>query len=166
MTKRLRALALPGVPIAVAGFSAALYPGQRPTILFVAVVVGLSALGIALLWWIAAATRGHGPLAGLFGMRSERRPRPADLSSLERMLGWQVYSEPEFNHRVRPVLRSILRARLLEERGLDPDTTPASSVEVPGALRPLLEVHPSRRDDAPPIRTRDLSVMVDELERL
>ncbi|MEA2499205.1 MAG: hypothetical protein QOH26_1610 [Actinomycetota bacterium] len=166
MSKRGQAFVLLGFPAVLAALGAALYPSQRANIVLGAIAVTLSVGLIYLLWTIGWSTKGHRPLVSLLGARSARRERPSDLASFERMLGWQVYTAPEFNHRVRPVLRSILSARLRETRGIDPDDPHA---RVPSLPEPLAALLPARSADVDPeskIRTEDLLVLVTRLEEL
>jgi hypothetical protein len=155
-----------GFPAFSALVAAAIYPDQRRGIALGAIAFALVTVLVALLWWVGISTKGHRPLPALFGASPDRSRRPSDLSSLERMLGWQVYSEVEFNHRVRPVLRSILRSRLLERRGIDVDVAPPDDVGVPDPLRRLLAIQPPEGDENARIRTADLETMVAALERL
>ena len=61
--------------------------------------------------------------------------RPADLTSLEKALGWRTYDRKDFEHRVVPVIRRLASARLLEHRGIDADDAPT---EARAALPPGL----------------------------
>jgi hypothetical protein len=167
MSKRTRVALLLGLPLFVALLAGALYPGQRVGIAVVVIAATLTAGTVALLTWIVWAAHGNAPLAKLLRPYRAGTTRPSDLASLERVLGWKVYTEAEFNHRVRPILRSILRARLTRSYAVDPDSAPDRALaSVPNAIKHLVPSTPLPPREEGRVRTEDLVVMVKELERL
>jgi hypothetical protein len=155
-----------GFPAFTAIGAAAIYPDQRRAIALGAIAFALVTVFIALFWWIGLATRGHQPLRALLGETPDLSRRPSDLRSFERIMGWQVYSDLEFNHRVRPVLRSVLRSRLLEDRGIDVDVVEPAEVGVAAPLRRLVAIEPPAADGDARVRTSDLETMVAALEQI
>ena len=166
VSKRTQAILLVALPTVILGFSALTFPEQRSNLALAAVVLGLTAVLVYLLWTVGWSTRGHRPLASLLAVRDRPADRPSDLAAFERMLGWQVYTAPEFNHRVRPLLRSILGARLRETRGIDIDDPNASPGALPEALLPLVAPRSADIDPESKVRTADLLVLADRLEEL
>lgn len=73
---------------------------------------------------------------------SEHPERPKELQRFERVLGWPSHSARDFEAWVRPMLRSLLKDRLLARRGIDIDTHPAAARAVlPPELQALLGPH-------------------------
>lgn len=75
--------------------------------------------------------------------------RPSDLEAIERALGWRSYSGPEYDHRVRPVLRRAAAARL-------------GSAPPPDQLAALMSDVPT----SDTVRTPQIAASVAEIEGL
>jgi hypothetical protein len=164
--KDIRVWVLIGLPLLVAAFSAAIYPDQRAAISVVVVAVMSVGFIVAIAWRTLWSARRDRAIAALLRARRSAVRRPGDLEEMERAFGWQVYTVPEFNHRLRPILRSVLRSRLRWRRGIDIDLSPERSVE---ALPPRLSelVAPTRaRSEDERVTTQDLVDLVGELERI
>jgi hypothetical protein len=167
VSKVARVGILLGLPVFVAFISGVMYPGRRVVIALVMVGIGLVSLLVALLWWIAWSARGSGPVTKLLRPYRARPSRPSDLAGFERTFGWKIYSEPEFNHRLRPVLRSIVRSRLRHSHAVDVDNSPQVALaRVPAGLQTLIPDPPPAPDESVRIRTDDLMQIVSELEAL
>jgi hypothetical protein len=82
--------------------------------------------------------------------------RPADLESLERALGWKIYTDEEFAHRVAPLLYALARRRLEERAGVDLAREPERA---PKLIRHYLLGRAPER-----VGTADLTAIVNEIE--
>jgi hypothetical protein len=91
--------------------------------------------------------------------------RPADLERIERLSGWVAYSQVDFNHRLKPLIVSLIARRLQISRGIhlvEGDAPP------PGLLSPQLTalIDPSGEEPESSITTADLHRALDEIEAL
>lgn len=140
-------------------------PGHRS----VSLAAGVSALLAVLLFEMGStAHRLARASDSLWGrVRAVPEPkveRPADLERLERRFGWGQYSAGDFNYRVRPVLRRLAEHRLRESHGLALDDDAARNVLTPELWDHVVSKQPP--DEERVIRTADIALMVDEIERL
>jgi len=88
-------------------------PGFR---LGAATTWGLTVLVYGLVWSglqiRGLAARGGSPYAQILRTPGSRPTRPADLVRCERAFGRKVYTPGDFDHSVRPLLRTLIRHRL------------------------------------------------------
>jgi hypothetical protein len=90
------------------------------------------------------------------------RPRPEDLNRAERVFGWRRYSPEDFEHRIRPLLQHLIRARILARGGPDPTHDHTAAESLPRSLREIAY------GPAPetPFDTHRLELIVEEIEAL
>ena len=155
------------VAVVLAGAPAyALMPRWRATVVAAAGLVLVAAVVARLGRWLGAA-RPEGPSA----FERARRPaeassrRPPDLEALERTLSWGTYSESDFDHRVRPLLRRLVAHRLREGHGVDLEADPARARALLTPALRRLEERGARAGDAR-VRTADIASLLDEIEAL
>ena len=98
--------------------------------------------------------------------------RPEGLVHLEAALAWSSTSGRDFDHRARPVLRGLIRDRLLARRAVDLDERPeAAAALLDPELRMLIHgVAPSGagRDDGrgPRVTNEQVASLLDRIEEL
>jgi hypothetical protein len=164
VTKRVQLFIAWAFPVALFGLAVWIYPKQRVSIVVAGIALAGVIAALTLLWKVAWAARGNRSLASLLRPRPRREPRPDDLERLERIFGWKVYSGGDFDFRVKPVLRSILRARLLEKQNIDVDDSPERArAAISPALAPLLS---DGLDENERFETKDLEAMVRDMEAI
>jgi hypothetical protein len=123
-----RLMAVTGVIVVVTGVAWGIAPPWRDTIVSLGVLLAF----VAALTEAAVAARklagdGTSPFEEALIRHSVGPDRPPDLERFERLLGWRWYSSRDFDHLARPLLRSLLRDRLLARRGVDLDTDAATA---------------------------------------
>lgn len=96
-----------------AGAGALLAPGWVREISTIATFAAVAAIvGEILVGFGDAKRRSPSIFEEALRTRPPTRARPADLEALERAFGWRTYSGPEYDHRVRPILRYFAVRRL------------------------------------------------------
>jgi hypothetical protein len=117
-----------GVIVLVTGVVWGIAPPWRGTIVSSGVLLAfLAAMAEAAVAARKLAVDGPSPFDEALLRHSVGPDRPPDLERFERLLGWQWYSSRDFDHLARPLLRSLLRDRLLARRGVDLDTDAATA---------------------------------------
>jgi hypothetical protein len=130
-------------------------------------VILILATALASLTARAAAMR-HArqtPFQSLLKTYNAKPARPEDLEKIERLASWGAYSEHDFSHRLKPIIVSLIRRRILISRGIEltDDEEPP-----PGLLSPELTalIAPSGAPRTTSITTKDLNQALDEIEAL
>ena len=92
--------------------------------------------------------------------------RPADLRRLESDLSWNTYERMDFEHRVVPLVRRLVSARLLEHRGIDMSRHPETALAVlPPILKLLVPAATNRTSSLPePLDRAFLEELLDAVE--
>ena len=146
MSRRARIAAIGALIVFATGIAAIVLAPWRAT------VVAGGAMALLLLGVLEAL----GLAGGLGRARSSpfedalRAPtpateRPEGLVHLEAALAWSSTSGRDFDHRARPVLRGLIRDRLLARRAVDLDERPEAAAALLGP-----ELGALVRDGAPP----------------
>ncbi len=150
MTSLLRLASGLAVVLLAAGAVLLLAPGWTFDVAIAGGLLASLLVLVEILFSIASLSRRGTSIydEALLGRRPSRA-RPPDLEALERSLGWRSYSGPEYDHRVRPILRRVTLAKL---RG----------AEAPGSLRHLLSDEPTSGS----VDTAQIERSVAEIERL
>jgi hypothetical protein len=139
------------------------WPGARTAVLAGA-LCALFLAGLVRLGAEAAAMRPPGGSEFDEAMRPVRsaRPRPEDLKRAERVFGWKRYSPEDFEHRIGPQLRRLIRVGVLARRGSDVTRDPTAAESLPRSLRAIVD-GPAPEE---PFDTRRLELIVTEIEEL
>jgi hypothetical protein len=149
--------------VAVASVVWLSWPGGRTAVVAGALcalfVVGLVRLGAE-----AAAMRPAGESEFDEAMKPLRsaRPPPEDLKRAERVFGWRRYSPEDFEHRIRPLLRHLIRVRVLARGSSDPTRDPTAAESLPRSLREI--THGPAPETA--LDNSRLELIVEEIEAL
>lgn len=141
MTRRSRVVILASL-LAAAGIAGVIaLPPWRTSVVAASALLAFLLGGIEL---AAASSRQEkeSPFDRALAEGSERPDRPRELQRFERVLGWPSHSPRDFDAWVRPMLRSLLKDRLLARRGIDIETNPAAARTVlPPELHALIGPH-------------------------
>ena len=120
-----------GAMTVAAGIVGFVRPGFR---LGAATTWGLSVLVYGLIWSglqvRGMAAHGRSPLDQILRPPVGKRSRPADLVRCERIFGQKVYTPTDFDHSIRPTLRTLIHHRL----ALDRDGAGGEGKSADGAL--------------------------------
>ena len=142
-------------------------PGYR---LGAATAWGLMVLVYAWLWSgfqvRSLASRGKSPYEQILLAPVYKKVRPADLVRYERILGRKIYTPGDFDHTVRPLLRTLIRHRLgFDGQALaDAALTPGGALD--GELSGLIGKVPAEALYGRNLVTADIERMVDRIEDL
>jgi hypothetical protein len=125
VSRRLRVVLVFALLGGATGVAALLLPRWRPTVAAVAALAAFAVGSVELLSFLGALRARKGsPFDRALRAAGAWPERPPDLERFERLLGWPSYGRREFDHLAAPLLRTLLRDRLLARRGIDLDLDP------------------------------------------
>ncbi|MFN2490404.1 MAG: hypothetical protein ABR529_11840 [Actinomycetota bacterium] len=153
--------------VALALLASLAAPGWRSSIAAVTAVLLFAVVARRLAARVAAARTASPSLFDDVSAPARRHAaRPPDLEALERTLGWGSYSERDYTHGLRPVLRRMIAYKLLVSTGVDLHGQPdAARAALPESLAWI--VADKGTAGAPgPIDTQLIAYLVGEIERL
>ncbi len=140
-------------------------PGYR---LGAATTWGLTVLVYVLLWSglqvRSQVARGKSPYDQILQTHVYNRMRPADLVRCERTFGRKLYTPGDFDHSVRPLLRTLIRHRLAFGGGVLDDVAHAAGEKLDGELSGLIGRVPAETLYGRNLLTSDLERMLDRIE--
>ena len=130
MSRRVRIILEFALLGAASGTTAMLLPRWRPTVAAVAALAAFALGSVELLALVGGLRAREGsPFDRALRPTGAGRDRPPGLERFERVLGWPSYGQREFDHLAAPLLRTLLRDRLLARGGIDLDLDPAKARE-------------------------------------
>jgi len=154
--------------LATIAFVASLFfPAWRSTLAAAAALLLFTVVGSRVTAWAASRrARSSMPFEHTRRVAPARPERPPDLEALERTLSWRRYSSRDFDHRVRPLLRRLVRYKLLAARGIDLDAHPdAARALLPPRLTWATEDGPAGEPDEV-VTTARIARLLDDIEAL